>query len=277
MIRVSFWFRLGLLLAGMAAGVCAKAQSAAPAAAAVSAEYRFGAGDLVRITVYQNADLSLEARIGEGGGISYPLLGIVRLGGLTVPEAEKVISDGLRLGNFVKQPQVSVLPILVRGNQASVLGQANRPGRFPIEVADMRLTDLLALAGGVSAAGGEAIVVSGTRDGQPFRREIDLPSVFNSASRELDIPIRNGDVVWIDRAPLAYIYGEVQRPGPLRIERNMTLMQALAVGGGITLRGTYRDLKLHRRGPDGKMQVIAPSLDERLQEGDVVYVKESLF
>jgi polysaccharide export outer membrane protein len=266
-----------LALCGALGGVQAQSPASTPAGSAASAEYRLGAGDVVRISVYQNPDLSLDARIGEGGGISYPLLGVVKLGGLTVAAAEKVIADGLRLGGFVKQPQVSVLPALVRGNQASVLGQANRPGRFPIEVADMRLTDLLALAGGVTPTGSEVIVVSGLREGQPFRREIDLPAVFTSPSRELDIPIQNGDVVWIDRAPLAYIYGEVQRPGPLRIERGMTLMQALATGGGITARGTQRNIKLHRRGPDGKTQVLEPTMDDRLQEGDVVYVRESLF
>jgi len=260
----------GALLAALFFGAVAHAQTA-------PAEYLLGAGDLVRITVYQNADLTLDVRISEGGVISYPLLGVVKMGGLTVGAAEKAIGDGLRLGGFVKQPQVSVLPLQVRGNQASVLGNANRPGRFPIEVANMRLTDLLALAGGVAAGGGELIVVSGVRDGRPFRKELDLPSVFASASRELDIPIQSGDVVWIDRAPLAYIYGEVQRPGSMRIERNMTLMQALATGGGVTQRGTVRDIKLHRRGADGKMQVLQPTMDDRLQDGDVVYVKESLF
>lgn len=265
------WARLAAALAGLTIGSTALAQAPAPA------EYKLGAGDIVRITVYQNPDLTVEGRIGEGGGISYPLLGVVQLGGLTVGGAEKVIADGLRLGNFVKQPQVSVLPVQIRGNQASVLGQANRPGRFPIEVADMRLTDLLALAGGVSQGGGDVVVLSGKRDGKPYRKEIDLPSLFASASRELDLPISNGDVVWIDRAPLAYIYGEVQRPGPLRIERSMTLMQALATGGGLTLRGTVKDIKLHRRDADGKTQVLSPSMDDRLQEGDVIYVKESLF
>jgi polysaccharide export outer membrane protein len=266
-----------LLLASAALAQVAVRPVVATGGTAALPEYRLGAGDVIRILVYQNPDLTVEGRIGEGGGISYPLLGVVRLGGLTVGAAEKVIADGLRLGNFVKQPQVSLLPLQIRGNQASVLGLANRPGRFPIEVADMRLTDLLAMAGGVSAGGSETLVITGTRDGQGFRREVDLPAIFSSAGRELDIPIQNGDVVWIDRAPMAYIYGEVQRPGPLRIERGMTLMQALATGGGVTARGTVRDIKLHRRGADGQQQVLKPGMDDRLQEGDVVYVQESLF
>ena len=65
--------------------------------------------------------------------------------------------------------------VQVRGNQASVLGQVNRPGRYPIEVADMRLTDLLAVAGGIDGSGADTLTLVGTRDGKPLRKEIDLP------------------------------------------------------------------------------------------------------
>ena len=274
-----------LLLAGSAGAQSAApakpasaASSAAAAAPQVANEYRLGAGDVVRILVYQNPDLTLESRIGEAGSLSYPLLGSVKIGGLTVTQAEKVISDGLRTGNFVKQPQVSVLVTQVRGNQASVLGQVGRPGRFPIEQADMRLTDLLATAGGIVGAGADVVTLVGTRNGKPFRAEVDLPGVFRADSRSEDIPIQNGDVLYVERAPLAYIYGEVQRPGPMRLERGMTLLQALATGGGLTLRGTEKGIRVHRKGADGKIDIMqAPPMDEKLRDGDVVFVRESLF
>lgn len=249
--------------------------SAPPAAAA--AEYRLGAGDLVRVTVYQNPDLSLETRIGEAGNTSFPLLGSVKIGGLVVSAAERLIADGLRNGGFVKQPQVSVLVLQVRGNQVSVLGQVNRPGRFPIEVADMRLSDLLAMAGGISAIGADTVILVGARDGKPIRRELDLPAIFRSASRDEDIVVQNGDVIYVERAPTAYIYGEVQRAGPMRVERGMTVMQALATGGGLTQRGTEKGLRIHRKAADGKVQIVQPAMDDALRDGDVVYVKESLF
>lgn len=267
------------LLAAAALGpgpALAQAQTAAPAAAA-AAEYRLGSGDVVRVNVYQNPDLTLEARISEAGLISYPLLGSVKIGGLGVSQAERVLADGLRNGNFVKQPQVSILVLQVRGHQASVLGQVNRPGRFPIETADMRLTDLLASAGGVAANGADTVTVVGTRDGAPFRQVVDLPALFRSPGREGDILIRNGDTVYADRAPVVYIYGEVQRPGALRLERGMTVMQALATGGGLTQRGTEKGLRVHRKGADGKVQVTTPGMDDALVEGDVVFVRESLF
>lgn len=262
----------------------AVAQIAAPSATAATgvpastdSEYLLGAGDVVRVSVFQNPDLTLEVRVSENGVISYPLLGNLRIGGKSVGQAERLIADGLRNGNFVKQPQVSVLVLQVRGNQASVLGQVNRPGRFPIEVADMRMTDLLANAGGVAVTGADTVTLVGQRNGSPFRKQIDLPGLFRSAGREDDVRIENGDVLYVERAPMVYIYGEVQRPGPLRLERGMTVMQALAAGGGLTQRGTEKGLRVHRRSADGRMQIIQPSMDDTIADGDVVYVRESLF
>lgn len=259
-------------------GAQAQTGAATAAAAAAQAEYRLGAGDVVRIVVYQNPDLTLETRVSETGVISYPLLGNVRVGGLGISAAEKLIADGLKNGNFVKQPQVTLVLLQVKGNQASVLGQVNRPGRYPIETADMRLTDLLATAGGVATTGGDMLVLTGTRAGKPFRQEIDLPSVFSAEqNRTNDVLIQNGDVLWVDRAPIVYIYGEVQRPGPMRLERGMTVMQVLAAGGGLNQRGTERGIRVHRKGADGKVQVVQPGMDDSVRDSDVVFVKESLF
>jgi len=278
MRAISLIAALGVLVSLASAPALAQIAGApAVPASAAAAEYRLAAGDVIRITVYQNADLTLESRVSENGVLSYPLLGNIRLGGLSVSQAEKLIADGLRNGNFVKQTSVTIVVLQVRGNQASVLGQVNRPGRYPLEVADTRLTDLLATAGGVAPIGGELLVLSGTRDGKPFRLEIDLPAVFAQGGRNLDVQVLNGDVLWVDRAPQVYIYGEVQRPGPMRLERGMTLMQALATGGGTTQRGTQKGIQVHRKTPDGKIQVVKPEMDEQLKDGDVVYVRESLF
>ena len=275
--RIAAAALLGLAVAFGSALVCNVLPAAAQQPSAPANEYRLGSGDVVRISVYQNPDLTLETRITEAGIVSYPLLGTVRLGGQTVTAAEKLIADGLSSGKFVKQPQVTIVVLQVRGNQASVLGQVNRPGRYPIEVADMRLTDLLAMAGGTATNGADLVVVTGTRNGQPFRLEVDLPTVFGAGGRDKDILIHNGDTIWVDRQPLVYIYGEVQRPGPFRLERGMTLMQALAAGGGLTQRGTEKGIRVHRKDAGGKTQVLQPGMDEAVQNGDVVYVRESLF
>jgi polysaccharide export outer membrane protein len=135
----------------------------------------------------------------------------------------------------------------------------------------------LALAGGVAPGGGDLLVLSGTRDGKALRLELDLPGLFAPGGRERDVLVMNGDTLWVDRQFAVYIYGEVQRPGSFRLERGMTLMQALATGGGLTQRGTEKGIRVHRRTADGKVQVLQPALDDKLQDGDVVFVRESLF
>jgi polysaccharide export outer membrane protein len=251
------------------------AQQSPPAAA--NAQYRLAAGDVIRISVYQSADLTLETRLTEAGTISYPLLGSVALAGLTISEAEKRIADGLRNGNFVKQPQVSVAVQQVRGNQVSVLGQVGKPGRYPLETGNVQLTDMIATAGGVIPGGADQVVVVGTRNGQPYRAEIDLPSVFGAGRRANDLTLQNGDVIWVERAPMIYMYGEVQKPGSLRLERGMTVMQALAASGGLTQRGTERGLRVHRRDAEGKVRIIEPAMTDKLQAEDIVYIRESVF
>ncbi len=267
-----------LMAASAALLVCASpAWAQTTAAAPAPAEYRLGSGDVIRISVFQNPELTLETRVTEGGLVSFPLLGSIRVGGLGVTQAEKLIADGLRNGNFVKSPQVTLVVVQVRGNQASVLGQVNRPGRFPIEVADMRLSDLLAMAGGSNAIASDNMVLTGTRNGQPYRLEVDLPTLFTPAGRANDVLILNGDTVWVDRQPMVFIYGEVQRPGPMRLERDMTLMQALATGGGLNARGTEKGIRVHRKAANGNTEVIQSKMDDRLRDGDVVFVRESLF
>lgn len=242
-----------------------------------SRDYVLGAGDVLRISVYQNPDLSLETRVNESGVISYPLLGQVVVGGRAVGDVEQAISEGLKKGNFIRQPQVSVLVTQVRGNQASVLGMAGRPGRYPIEVKGMRLSELLALAGGVSPGGSEIVTLSGIREGRPFRQKVDVSQLFGGNAAVEDPIVLNGDTLYVDKLPTVYIYGEVQRPGPIALTPDMTLMQALASGGGLTQRGTERGMKVHRRNGTGKVEVVELRMTDTLKPGDVVYVRESLF
>ena len=245
--------------------------------AAEENDYRLGAGDTLRIGVFQNPDLTTEVRVSESGVISYPLLGSVELGGLTVAAAEKKIADMLKEGKFVQQPQVNIVMTQIRGNQVSVLGQVNRPGRYPLETFNTHLSDVLALAGGATNTGSDSAILTGTRNGKPFRKEIDIPSLFLEGRRKEDILVEGGDSIYVNRAPMYYIYGEVQRPGSYRVERNMTLMQALAQSGGPTLRGTQNNMKIFRRDVNGKLGENSLDLTAPVREEDVLFVRESLF
>ena len=136
---------------------------------------------------------------------------------------------------------------------------------------------MIAAAGGVVPGGADVVTLVGTRNGEPVKLDIDLPAILQSGRAELDVQLENGDIIYVDRAPTIYIYGEVQRPGQIRLERGMTLMQALAAGGGLTARGTERGMRVHRRDAAGQVNILELKPTDHLQRDDVVYVKESLF
>jgi polysaccharide export outer membrane protein len=254
---------------------------AAPAggggSATASADYRLGPGDQIRVQVYQNPDLTVETRVSEQGTINYPLIGAVEIGGTTIGDAEKKIAAALRNGNFLKQPQVNIVMLQVRGNQVAVLGQVQKPGRFPLETTNTRVSDLLAAAGGVTPMGDDTLIVTGTRNNQPFRKVIDIPGLFLNSRGQDDILVQGGDTVFVNKAPVYYIYGEAQRPGPYRIERGMTVQQAVAQGGGPTARGSLNRLRLTRVGPDGRQVESDARLGDPVLPNDVIFVRESLF
>lgn len=334
-----------------------------PGSHAASTDYQLGPGDAIRISVFQNPDLSLETRVSESGTITYPLVGEVKVGGLSPREAEQVIAQKLKDGNFVKRPQVNMTLVEVRGSQIAVIGLVNKPGRFPVESANMRLSEAIAAAGGVAGTAGtgtavvtgkregkpirvetdiaslflsegsaqdtvlragdiiyvmtgnqvsiqgqvnrpgryalesnkmhvsevltlaggltadaaDMAIVAGKRNGENFRKEIDIPALYLSDSNDQNMLIAAGDEVYVQKAPVYYIYGEAQKPGAYRIERNMTVVQALAQGGGPTIRGTQRNLKLMRKDSKGQTVELTPKLTDPVRPDDVIFVRESLF
>jgi len=236
-----------------------------------------GDGDSVRITVFQNPDLTTETRISERGTISFPLLGEVALAGLTRAAAEARIAARLKDGKFILNPQVGVELVTVRSRQVSVLGEVARPGRYPLDGARITLTDVIALAGGITQQGADTVTVVTGGQGDSKRIEVNLPAMYRSGNFSRDIEVRSGDSIYVPRAPVFYIYGEVRRAGMYRLEPGMTVAQALSVGGGLTDRGTERGLAIRRKASDGKAHEIEARLSARVEPGDVIYVKESLF
>jgi polysaccharide export outer membrane protein len=265
-----FWLAVPLALAQAPKSEPTKADPA-------RMETILGPGDVVRATVFQNPDLTVEARIAEAGQINFPLIGAVTVGGLTISVAEKRIETLLREGGFVLKPQVTIQVVRTLSSQVSVLGQVSKPGRYPIEMTSSKVSEMIAAAGGVVPGGADVVTLVGTRNGEPVKLDIDLPAILQSGRAELDVQLENGDIIYVDRAPTIYIYGSVQRPGQIRLERGMTLMQALAAGGGLTARGTERGMQVHRRDAAGQVNILELKPTDHLQRDDVVYVKESLF
>jgi polysaccharide export outer membrane protein len=172
---------------------------------------------------------------------------------------------------------VTIQTTQIKSSQISILGQVAKPGRYPIEIVGSKVSEMIAVAGGVLPGGADVVTLVGNRDGKPVKIDIDLPLVLQQGRADLDVVVENGDIIYVDRAPTFYMYGEVQRPGQIRLERGMTLMQALAQAGGLTPRGTERGIKVHRKDETGAVKVFDLKMNDPVLRDDVIYVKESLF
>jgi len=243
-----------------------------------AAEVLLGPGDVVKASVYGSPDLSLETRVSESGSMTFPLLGNVQVGGLSVQQAEKKIGGLLEKGGYLKKAQVNLLVTTLASQQVSVLGQVNRPGRYPID-GTRKVLDLLALAGGIGVDGGDLVTLvrNRNRNGSVSRETIDVVDMVRKGELNRDYEVAGGDIIFVERAPRAYITGEVNHPGAFRLERAMTVQQAVSAGGGLTPRGTQRGLRIVRRGADGTVQTIDAKPDDLVQTDDVITVRESWF
>ena len=165
-------YRTKLIRLGVLAGIILVGTALKPAHALE--EYLLTPGDVIKVSVFKNPDLMVDARVSEAGTIGFPLVGSVPVAGLTLPAAERKIAQLLKDGGFVISPQVNILLTTAVGNQVAVLGQVNRPGRYPIEGAGGNLTGMLAEAGGIATTGADVVIVTGMRNGKPFRMSVQL-------------------------------------------------------------------------------------------------------
>lgn len=275
-MTIQTFLRAALVCLAMSFAVSANAQAAREQSAARS-DYQLGAGDAIRIQVFQSPDLTTEARISENGVISFPLIGVIRIAEMSPTEAEALIARRLREGRFLQNPQVTLNVTQFRSQQVSVLGNVKNPGRYALETTGMRLSEVLAMAGGVTENGTDEIILMTTRDGRMQRIVVDLVDMFTAGDMARDVPLAAGDVIYVNRAPQFYVYGQVQRSGMYPLDRGLTVAQAIAKGGGLTLRGSDKGVRVHRRYGNRTVQVLEPKLDDPVYPDDLIFVRESIF
>jgi polysaccharide export outer membrane protein len=250
-------------------------QPQAQATAAASALEAVGTGDRLTITVFRNPELTTEARVTDQGTITFPLIGDVKVTGMSPQQVGATIAAKLREGRFVVNPEVNVAMAQVNSRQVSVLGNVTRPGRYPIDASNKKLTDFIAAAGGVAGPGSDTVTIVQARDST--KTDVDLARMFTEGNLKANMELAPGDTIYVHKAPVVYVYGEVQKAGAYRLEPHMTVMQAIAMGGGLTVRGTERGVRIHRRDASGNVKKMDVALTDQVQSDDVVFVKESLF
>jgi polysaccharide biosynthesis/export protein len=267
------------LLLLVASGARAENAAATPGAGATPTtgappqDYRIGAGDLLKIQVFGSPELSTDARVAQSGTITCPLIGSVNVAGLSSAEVEKTLAQKFIDGSFLKQPQISVLIVEYMSQKVSVLGHVSKPGQYALRAAS-NVMDVLAEAGGVIAQSASDYGTLMRSDGTKV--DLNLDALFRGDPTQ-NVRVAGGDRLYIPRAEYFYIYGQVQRPGQYRLERNMTLSRAVSAAGGLTARGTERRATVKRRDAQGKEEEYSLRDSDALKADDVLVIKESWF
>lgn len=243
-------------------------------------------GDLIRVTVYGQPDLTTLARVSQDNTISFPFVGEVTVGGVSISQAQANIARALDQEGIVRNPQVNVLVETegsLSGDFVTILGHVQQPGRYALgdesQMGTDTLLDLIAVAGGTTPDANSRVIVfkSGGGESSEQRVEVDLDELMQGGSiDEVNLSLSRGDLVMVPETDVFYIYGQVSRPGRYPLEKNMMVMHAISVGGGVTERGNENGVVLTRL-DEGKRRQQNASLDDPILSGDVIYVKERFF
>lgn len=241
-----------------------------------------GVGDQITIAVFGQPDLSAEVTVGESGTIMVPLIGTLNVLNLSAAQLEAMVATRLKDGGYLQNPGVSVQIRQLRSQLVSVIGEVQRPGRYPIQ-GRMTVLEALATAGGLTQRADKTIVLlrkPAVDKGAESPREeisIQLENAGGQFGARLDAPLVNDDVVFVGVQKLFYIHGEVRRPGAYPMEAGMNIMKALSLSGGVSERGSDRRIKIHRLDARKVLQELKADPAMPLQPDDVVHVDERLF
>jgi polysaccharide biosynthesis/export protein len=255
----------------------------APNLASAQTSATIAPGDVLRISVYGNADLTTVTRVMPNGTITFPLIGQVNVGQRTPAQAEASIAERLNRGGFVRNAAVSVFvqersPVAV--STVTLLGEVERSGTFTLDKespeAVSTLVTLLAKAGGTQDNAADYCYLIRDENGVPRKTRVDLVDLLRNGNVKANVPLQNGDIVLVPQMDVFYIYGEVQKPGRYKLERDMTVMQGLSVASGMTPRGSVKGIVLNRLA-GATMTSLGTNLEDRLQPNDVLYVKTAVF
>jgi polysaccharide export outer membrane protein len=243
-----------------------------------SQDYIIGEGDVLKITVYDHDDLTTTTRVSGEGVITFPLIGKVEVKGLTLSQIAEKISKFLADG-YIVNPQVNIFIQEFRSKKAFIMGEVNKPGLYVLPGHTTFLA-LLSEAGGLTKDGGDKAIIK--RKANPDSSEesvisVDLKMLIEKGDTSLDVPIMDYDSIYIPKAGVFYVTGEVKKPDAYKFEEDTTVIKAITMAGGFTDKAAKGRVKIIRKS-DGKEDVIEKAkMDEPVLPDDVIVVPESFF
>src|SRR3954462_7601180 len=252
----------------------------------IATDYVVGAQDVLTITSYDQADMSGKFTVEADGTFTFPMIGRVKAGGLTLRGLEAAIKTQLKDDGYFRNPQITVAVDTYKSQKVFIVGEVRTPGTYPLS-GNMNLVEALARAGStLPTASGEAVIVhagenaSGptmpiSEDGKDLVR-VSLRDLENGGLTS-NAALRDGDTVFVPRAQSVYVFGQVKNPGAYSLQQqNTSVLQALSLAGGITDRGSSTRIQIMRI-INGEKKEIKVKLTDVVLPGDTVVVRERFF
>ena len=254
-------------------------------AAQSAADYVIGSQDVLTIQVFDQADLGGKYSVETDGTFSFPMIGRVKAGGLTLRAFETELKSKLGDGYF-RNPQVSVAIEQYRSQRVFVMGEVRQPGPVAL-TGGMTLIEALARAGSTtSTASGEVAIVRAAHPAARGPEGTDKPAateVFRATIRELEsgalsqnLELRDGDTIFVPRAETIYVFGQVRTPGAYGVQSDTTVLQALSLAGGVTEHGAMNRVRVVRIEKGAKKEVKV-KLTDTVRPGDTVIIPQRFF
>lgn len=251
------------------------------------ADYIIGSEDLLDIDVFQADELKRTVRVSSQGYIGLPLIGQVKAKGLTPVQLEQELAEKLK--KYLEDPLVSVYVKEYKAQKIGVIGAVTTPQVYAV-TGQKYLLDMLSMAGGLKDAGNICYILRpvNTENAEGVSKTetivIDLSELLEKGNVALNVPVFSGDVINVPKGGMVFVDGAVTKPGAFQMQGRTTLVQAIAMAGGIVFEADRGDIKVFRDNGQGSRDTITADYDAikngsqrdvPLKENDIVIVPKS--
>lgn len=281
-------FLLGINLSA-AAQVEATRFVASKAPSSSENDYTIGGKDVLQIIVFEEVDLSSDGiRVSNDGFITFPLVGRVRVDGLTTHQVERKLTHLLEK-DYLVNPQVGVHLKEYSSKIVNVLGAVKTRGAIPLK-GPSTLLEVLGRAGGVNideAGQNLTILRSLPGHGDVKNITVNLDRLLKEGDLSQNIALQNKDTVFVPQADQIFVFGEVAKPGPYKLRtKDVSVVEAITMAGGPTRLAAPNRTRIVRV-KDGKQQDVLVNVDSIIQgdksqdillrPGDIVVIPQTYF
>lgn len=249
-------------------------------------QYQLGGSDVLEIKVLGAEELDRVVRVSADGTVSYPLIGVLRLAGLSVTEAESLLAQ--KLGqNYLQDPQVSIYIKEYGANQVTITGEVSKPDVYNL-TESRTLVEMIAIAGGLTPQAGQTVKVNTTQyDPQTQQPKnlvllLNIDELLSSDDIKSNFTLSSGDSIYVPKGGEVFVEGAVEEPGSYPITEDLNLRKALILAGGIKWEGDKSSIGIIRKGYNEPVVINYQDIEDDkaqdilIQSGDVVIVDYSL-